>query len=80
MLSKVNKKVVLLQKFQHILSWDSLLMIYKAFVRPQLDYGDVAHAKVFNESFKKTWLCSMWSLLIRHYTKKGPVSPRCRNN
>ena len=29
-------------------------MIYKAFVRPQLDYGDVAHAKVFNESFKKT--------------------------
>ena len=34
MLSKVNKIIALLQKFQHILPRHSLLTIYKTFIRP----------------------------------------------
>ena len=52
-LSKVNEMIALLQKFQHILPRHSLLTIYKTFVRPDLDYGDVVYDKVFNESFQK---------------------------
>ena len=52
-LSKVNKIIALLQKFQHILPQKFLLTIYKTFVRPHLDYGDVVYDKVFNESFHK---------------------------
>ena len=58
-LSKVNKIVTLLRKFQYILPQQSLLIIYKTFVRPHLDYGKVVYDKVFIESFyKKTWICS----------------------
>ena len=52
-LSKVNKMIALLRKCQHILPRHSLLTIYKTFVRPHLDYGDVVYDKVFNESFHK---------------------------
>ena len=43
----------LLQNFQHILPQHSLLTIYKTFIRPPLDYGDIVYDKVFNESFRK---------------------------
>ena len=52
-LSKVNKMIALLRKFQHILPRHSLLTIYKTFIRPHLDYGDVIYDKVFNHSFHK---------------------------
>ena len=52
-LSKVNKMITLLRKFQHILLRHSLLTIYKTFIRPHLDYGDVIYDKVFNQSFHK---------------------------
>ena len=50
-LSKVNKMIALLRKFQHILPRHSLLTIYKTFIRPHLDYGDVIYDKVLNQSF-----------------------------
>ena len=46
-------KMALLQNFQHILPQHSLLTIYKTFIRPPLDYGDIVYDKVFNESFRK---------------------------
>ena len=45
--------IALLRKFQHILPRHSLLTIYKTFIRPRLDYGDVIYDKVFNQSFYK---------------------------
>ena len=32
---------------------DVLLRIYKSFIRPHLDYGDIIYDKPNNESFKK---------------------------
>ena len=49
-LNKVNKTIGLLRKFQFILSRHSLT-IYKTFIRPHLDYGDVIYYRAFNESF-----------------------------
>ena len=39
--TKVNKTIGLIQKLQNVLLRLALMTIYKAFVRPNLDYGDV---------------------------------------
>ena len=50
-LNKVNKTIGLLRKFQLILPRHSLITIYKTFIRPHIDYGDVIYDHAFNESF-----------------------------
>ena len=50
-LNKVNNMIGLLRKFQLILLRHSLITIYKTFIRPHLDYGDVIYDHAFNESF-----------------------------
>ena len=48
---KVNKTIELLWKLQNILPRPALMTIYKAFVRPHLDYGDVIYGESYNETF-----------------------------
>ena len=50
-LNKVNKAIGLLRKLQNILPGEPLLTIYKSFVRPHLDYGDVIYDQQYNDSF-----------------------------
>ena len=40
-LNKIKKTIGLLRKFQQILPKQSLITIYKSFIRPQLDYDDI---------------------------------------
>ena len=49
-LTKVNKTIGLLQKLQNILPQGSLFTIFKLFVRPHLDYGDVIYHQSYNEN------------------------------
>ena len=49
--AKVNKSIALLRKLQTILPRPTLLTIYKAFIRPHLDYGDTIHDQAYNDSF-----------------------------
>ena len=51
--SKVSRGIGLLRKLHHVLPRFSLLTIYKSFIRPHLDYGDVVFDQAFNESFHK---------------------------
>ena len=51
LLTKVNKTIGLLQKLQNILPRESLLTIFKSFVRPHLDYGDVIYDQSYNNTF-----------------------------
>ena len=51
LLTKVNKTIGSLRKLQNILPRGSLLTIFKSFLRPHLDYGDV----IFDQSFKNTF-------------------------
>ena len=50
-LSKVNKTVGLLRKLHNILPRPALLTIYKSFIRPHLDYGDIIYDQAYNASF-----------------------------
>ena len=49
--SKVNKAIGLLRKLHHILPRSPLLTIYKSFIRPHLDYGDIIYYQAYNASF-----------------------------
>ena len=50
-LTKVNKTIGLLRKLQNILPRGSLLTIFKSFVRPYLDHGDVIYDQSYNNTF-----------------------------
>ena len=49
--SKVNKTIGLLRKLHNTLPRLPLLKIYKSFIRPHLDYGDVIYDQVYTVSF-----------------------------
>ena len=51
--TEINEAIGLLRKLQNLLPRTALITIYKAFVRPQLDYGDILCDQVFNLSFQQ---------------------------
>ena len=50
-LQKTNKTIGLLRKLQTLLPRAPLITIYKSFIRPHLDYGDMIYDQTFNMSF-----------------------------
>ena len=50
-LSKVDKSIGLLRKFQPVLPRSSLLTIYKTFIRSHFDYVDVVYDQSYKSSF-----------------------------
>ena len=51
-LIKTPKIIGLIRKLKPIILRTALLTIYKSFLRPHLDYGDVIYDRAFNESFQ----------------------------
>ena len=49
--SKINKTISIICKLQNVLTRLALLTIYKSFIRPYLDHGDIIYDKAFNNSF-----------------------------
>ena len=49
--SKFNKGIGVLKQLQSTLPRQALLTIYKSFIRPHLDYGDIIYDQPNNESF-----------------------------
>ena len=49
--SKINKTIGLLRKLNNNLPRLPLLTIYKSFIRPHLNYGDVIYDKAYTASF-----------------------------
>ena len=45
-LAKVNRFIAILYKLQSVLPREALLTIYKSFVRPHFDYGDVTFLSI----------------------------------
>ena len=62
--SRVNKAISFLRKFQPTLPRKSLLAIYKSFIRPHLDYGDVIYDRAYNESFHQNLESLQYSAAI----------------
>ena len=50
---KICKTLKLLRKLQNLLPRSALITIYKAFVRPYLDYGDILNDQAYNMSFHR---------------------------
>ena len=50
-LTTVNKLTSTLRKLYHYMPRDSLVTIYKSFIRPHLDYADVIFDKPSNATF-----------------------------
>ena len=48
---KINKGISVIKKLRHSLPQKSLLTIYKAFLQPLVDYGDIIYDQPQNESF-----------------------------
>ena len=75
--NKVNKTIGLLRKFQLILPRHSLIAIYKTFIRPHLDYGDVMYDRVFIESFHQRLESIQYNAAIAvTWTIKGTSSEK----
>ena len=51
--NKTNKTIGLLRKLQNNLPRAPLITIYKSFIRPHLDYGDILYDQTFNNSFRE---------------------------
>ena len=49
-LCKINKTIGFIRKLQNLLPRSALVTLYKAFVRPHLDYGDILYDQAHNES------------------------------
>ena len=48
---KINKRVAVIKKLRYSLPRKSLIITYKAFLRPLVDYGDIIYDQPQNESF-----------------------------
>ena len=52
-LAKVNKAIGFLRKLRNSLPRTTLITVYKAFIQPHVDYGDVLYDQAFNNLFKE---------------------------
>ena len=52
-IKKCNKLIGLMQRLSINLLRNALLTIYKSFVRPHLDYGDILYDNPNNENFQR---------------------------
>ena len=50
--TKINKTIGLIRKLQTLLPRTAFINIYKAFVRPHLDNGDILYDQAFNLFFQ----------------------------
>ena len=51
MSNKINRTIGLLRKLRYSLPRSALITIYKSFIRPHIDYGDIVYDQAYNESF-----------------------------
>ena len=53
-IAKANKGIEIIHKLACVLPKESLITIYKSFVRPHIDYGDTNYDQPNNDSFCNT--------------------------
>ena len=53
--SKTNENIGLIRKLRNSSSRPSLMTLYKSFIRPHLDYGDIIYDQPFNNSFQNKY-------------------------
>ena len=61
---KINKAIDLLWKLHHTLPRSSLLTIYKSFIRPNLDCGDIIYHQIYNASFHQKLDSTQYNVVL----------------
>jgi len=61
---KANRGIGLINKLRNFLPRDSLLTIFKAFVRPHLDYGDIIYDYPGNATFSQKLECIQYNACL----------------
>ena len=51
--NKIDRTIGLLHKVECLIPRSAFINIYKTFVQPHLDYGDIIYEKAFNSSFQQ---------------------------
>ena len=69
------KGIGIIKKLSKTLPWHALITIYKSFVRPHLDYGDIIYDQPNNESLKLKEFNKMLLLQLQ-----VPSNEYCRVN
>ena len=67
---KMKKAISVIKKLGHSLPQKSLLTIYRAFLRPLIDYGDINYDQPQNEPFHDKRIFFSIKLFNLHYTNK----------
>ena len=60
----MNGSKELLRKFKQVLLRLSLITIYKAFIRPHLDYRDIVFDQAFNNSVHHRLECTQYNTAL----------------
>jgi len=75
---KANRGIGLINKLRNFLPRDSLLTIFKAFVRPHLDYGDIIYDYPGNATFSQKLECIHHRLYSRNISRETLQRTRSR--
>ena len=66
-ISKVNKGISVIKKLRHTLPRKSLITIYKVFLRPLIDYGDIIYDQPNNDSFCEKLESIQYKVALENY-------------
>ena len=72
--NKVNKTIGLFRKLHNTLPRLPLLTIYKSFIRPHLDYGDIIYDQAYNVSFHQKLESIQYNSALAITDAKGGTS------
>ena len=73
-LNKLNKTIGHLRKLHNILPRSALLTIYKSFIRPHLNYGDIIYDQAYNASFHQKLKLTVKACLVITRAIRGTSS------
>ena len=77
---KINKGTSVIKKLRYSLPQKSLVTIYKAFLRPQTDSGDIIYDQPQNCSFCEIRICTVESRVSNNRGHQDPLVKRSIKN
>ena len=71
--SKFNKTIGLLRKLHNTLPRLPLITIYKSFIRPHLDYGDMIYDQTYTASIRSIQLSITYFMCHKRHLKRNVI-------
>ena len=68
--SKISKTLRLLRKLKNVLPRQAVLKVYKCFIRPHLDYGDIIYNQAYSLSFHQKLESIQYNAALMYFMQK----------